>query len=417
MSGRGTRQEGERGFRRDRGGGSAVRSRLTAATAWVPITLTVLLVLTATVILWPGPFDLLTDPWIIAAGVFAACGALIVSRRAKHPIGWLFSGYGLLTSAGLVGLSLAEVWSRAGSISSAAGAEAVGYALATVAVLAIPAALLRFPDGSLPSSSWRWASWTVALAAGIGGTAALINGGWGGDNEQAIAVSPLYTSTEPWGEIASQLFFPLMSLTMVVSGFSLIQRFRGARGVVRQQMKWLAFAAAYLAAAISVAALTGGTAELTKTWHVILVASAFASVPAGVAVAVLRYRLYDIDRVVNKTLVYGALTAVLVAGYAGGVLLMQSVLPLPEDSEIAVATSTLAMAALFRPLRASVQETVDRRFYRARYDAAHAIQDFGERLRQQTHLESLTSDLIGVTARTLQPAHASVWLKSSETAK
>lgn len=387
-----------------------MRRPTAAATAWGSIALTVSLWLTATVILWPGPFDLLTDPWIIAAGVFAGCGALIVSRRAKHPIGWLFTGYGLLTSAGLVCLSLAEVWSRAGSLSSAAWAEALGYALATVAVLAIPAALLRFPDGSLPSSSWRWASWTVALAAAIGGAAALMNGGWGGDNGQAIAVSPLYASTRPWGEIASQLFFPLMSFTMVVCGFSLIKRFRRAIGEVRQQMKWLAFAAAYLATAITVAALTGGTAELTKTWHVTLVASAFASVPAGVAVAVLRYRLYDIDRIINRTLVYGAVTAILIAGYAGGVLLIQSVLPLPEDSPAAVAASTLAMAALFGPLRNRVQEVVDRRFYRSRYDAAHAIETFGGRLRNEADLDSLTSDLLGVVGRTVQPEHASVWL-------
>jgi hypothetical protein len=139
-------------------------------------------------------------------------------------------------------------------------------------------------------------------------------------------------------------------------------------------------------------------------------AAALVALPIACGLAILKYRLYDIDRVVNKTLVYGALTAVLVAGYAAGVLVMQSVLPLPEDSEIAVATSTLAMAALFRPLRAGVQETVDRRFYRARYDAAHALESFGARLRYVTDLDSVSSDLLGAVRQTVHPAHASLWL-------
>jgi hypothetical protein len=168
-----------------------------AATAFMAIALTASLVLTAVIILWPGPFDLLTNPWIIASGVFAACGALIVSRRPKHPIGWLFTGYGLLTSAGLVCFSLAEEWFRSGDLSATAWADAVGNSLATVAVLAIPATLLRFPDGSLLSARWRWALWMVALAAGVGGTAALLNGGWGGDDTQAIVPSPLQAATGP----------------------------------------------------------------------------------------------------------------------------------------------------------------------------------------------------------------------------
>jgi hypothetical protein len=139
--------------------------------------------------------------------------------------------------------------------------------------------------------------------------------------------------------------------------------------------------------------------------------------PIACGLAILKYRLYDIDRVVNKTLVYGALTAVLVAGYAVGVLVMQSVLPLPEDSEVAVATSTLAMAALFRPLRARIQALVDRRFYRARYDASHTIDSFGARLRNETDLDSLITDLINVVSGTVHPAHASLWLREPETVK
>jgi hypothetical protein len=143
-------------------------------------------------------------------------------------------------------------------------------------------------------------------------------------------------------------------------------------------------------------------------------AGALFALPVTCGLAILKYRLYDIDRVVNKTLVYGALTAILVAGYAVGVLVMQSVLPLPEDSAIAVASSTLAMAALFRPLRTRIQDLVDRRFYRARYDAAHAIDRFGASLRIETNLESLSSRLIEVVTGTVQPAHASLWLRTPE---
>jgi hypothetical protein len=391
-----------------------VRGR-SQTSARMSIALTVFFFVTAVVILWPGPFDLLTDPWVIAAGVFAASGALIVSRRPRHPIGWLFTGYGLLVGAGLVCFSLAEVWFRSDSHLPAAWADVAGNILTTVSVLAIPAALLRFPDGSLPSERWKFASRTVVLAAAVGGAASLLNGGWGGDRNQALAVSPLRSFTEPWGDIASNLFYPLMFLTMIVSGVSLIMRFRRAQGEVRQQMKWLAVAAGYLSAAIAVAVSTGGTAELTEPWHVVLVASAFASVPAAVAVAVIRYRLYDIDRIINKTLVYGVVTAVLVAGYGGAVLLIQAVLPLPEDSPATVAASTLTMAALFGPLRRRTQDLVDSRFYRARYDAVHTIERFGARLRVETDLESLTSDLIGVVARTVRPAHASVWLRTPPT--
>jgi amino acid transporter len=183
-------------------------------------------------------------------------------------------------------------------------------------------------------------------------------------------------------------------------------------------MKWFVYAVALFPLLFVAAQMLSSIFPTEEDWASFLVVmGGLLLIPVSMGMSILRYRLYDIDRVVNKTLVYAALTAVLVAGYAAGVLLMQSVLPLPEDSEIVIATSTLAMAALFRPLRARVQVTVDRRFYRARYDAAHAIQDFGERLRQQTNLDSLTSDLIGVTARTVQPAHASVWLRTSETAK
>jgi hypothetical protein len=381
--------------------------------AWGAVAVTALLVIGAGVILWPGPLDLFTDPWILAAGVFAACGTLIVTRRPTHPIGWAFSLYGLLVGAALVFFALGIVWSDAARPTAAGWSEAIGNALATAAVLAIPAALLRFPDGSLPSRGWRWASWAVGATATLGATAAVLNGGWGGDAGQAIEASPLRSATQPWGDIASQAFYSMMFVTMGVSGASLIMRFRHARGEARQQMKWLAMAAAYLVASLILALAVAGTAELGHPALVVLLASAFASIPAAVAVAVLRHGLYDIDRIINRTIVYTLVTGSLVAVYAGTVFVAGTV-AVGRDDNLTVAAATLVAAAVFRPVLRRVQGFVDRRFYRHKYDAQLTIDEFGSRLREETDLDELTDDLVGVVRATMQPSHVSVWLRRAE---
>jgi hypothetical protein len=405
----------------DAGGGQAVtgpgpRTRhpaVAVAVAWATVAVTVLLAITAGVILWPGPLDLFTDPWMLAAGVFAACGTLIVTRRPTHPIGWAFSLYGLLVSAALVSFALAIVWSEAGRATAAGWGEAIGNAIATLAVVAIPAALLRFPDGSLLSRGWRWASWAIGATAALGATAAVLNGGWGGDAEQAIEASPLRSATQPWGDIASQAFYSMMFVTMALSGASLIMRFRHARGEARQQMKWLAMAAAYLVATLILALAVSGTAELDHPALIVLLASAFASIPAAVAVAVLRHGLYDIDRIINRTIVYTLVTGSLVAVYAGTVFVAGTV-AVGRDDNLTVAAATLVAAAVFRPVLRRVQGFVDRRFYRHKYDAQKTIDAFGTRLRQETDLNELTDDLVGVVRTTMQPSHISVWLKHTE---
>jgi hypothetical protein len=401
------------------GGGQAVtipgpRTRHAAlAVAWGTVATTVLLTTTAAIILWPGPLDLLTDPWILAAGVSAACGTLIVTRRPTHPIGWAFSLYGLLISAVLVPFALGIAWSDAARATAAGWSEAIGNAIATVAVLAIPAALLRFPDGSLPSPPWRWASWAIGATATLGATAALLNGGWGGDAGQAIEVSPLRSATQPWGDIASQGFYSMMFVTMAASGASLIMRFRHARGEARQQMKWLAMAAAYLVAALILAFAVAGTDEIDHPALVVLLASAFASIPAAVAVAVLKHGLYDIDRIINRTIVYVLVTGSLVAVYAGTVFVAGTV-AVGRDDNLTVAAATLVAAAVFRPVLRRVQGFVDRRFYRHKYDAQKTIDAFGSRLREETDLDELADDLVRVVRTTMQPAHVSLWLKRVE---
>ena len=336
-------------------------------------------------------------------------GSFVAARRPRNPLGWILCAVGLSNA-----LSWFAGWYAAYGITTAPGSLvaprlAVWFgSWAWVLLLTLPGTFLflLFPDGHLPSPRWRWFARTVAgIIAGI------------------VLISML----TPWealgfpvrnpiglgflGSVAEGLVGALLlaaGLSMVVCLISLLVRFRGSKGALRQQLKCVGFGALMLASGTALDFL------LPEPLDLLAVEVGTVMFVASFVFAILRYRLYDIDRIISRTLAYGVLTAILVGGYSLVVLALQSILPLPEDSPLVVAVSTLGVVAAFGPLRTRVQSAVDRRFNRSRYDAEHTIAEFGGRLRSEVELESLTEDLAGVVRATMQPLHVSVWLRGNE---
>ena len=330
---------------------------------------------------------------------FATVGALVTSRQPRNPIGWILLGAGFAFTMG--------------GLSEGAGTTLLTWIGTWIFIAgmgpAITFGLLLFPDGGLPSPRWRpvarLAAAAVALfVVGIG----LEPGRFEGTRiENAFgldAVPGLPGAMATAGAIA-------LALAIAGSIASLFARFRRACSIERQQLKWLTYAAAILGVALLAASVVGAVVEGERGVDLtnLIVTLGLAAVPVAMGIAILRHRLYDIDVVINRTLVYGALTATLAAAYLGSVLLIGLAV---GDSDVAVAASTLAVAALFRPARARIQAAVDRRFYRRRYDAAHTLETFSTRLRDELDLEALGADLRGVVRDTVQPAHVSLWLRS-----
>jgi hypothetical protein len=346
----------------------------------------------------------------VAAGSAATVGAVVASRRPHHPVGWLLLGLGLsLTMWGL-----AFGYTRYGLVARPGALPAAGY-LAGFANGAIfinlsltGFVLLLTPTGSLPSPRWRW--WARVQVAAL--VVAFLT--------SALAPMPLYPE---YPEIGNPLgvaalddgpltaAFPVGAL-LILAGLmagagSLLSRFRRAHGLERLQLRWLAVGAALAAAALLVAltALVVGDSIILQA----AVGMCVALLPLATGAAILRYRLYDLDRIISRTLAYGLLTVLLGLGYAGVVLGLGRLLP--QGSSLAVAAATLAVAALFQPLRRRVQAAVNRRFNRRRYDAARIIEAFAARLRDQVDLDALHTELLAVVDQTMQPTRTSLWLR------
>jgi hypothetical protein len=345
--------------------------------------------------------------------VFGGAGVLIASRQPDNAIGWIFLGAAVGAGLGSLAGSYADSWVDSGTGSAALGRTAAWYSnLGWIPFILLPSTflLLLFPDGRLLSPRWRPAAWWAGLSiAGVFVTSAL----------QAGRLEDYPQIRNPFGVDSAVIDalggLALLSVTLVImaSALSLILRFRRAGREQRQQVKWLAFAGAIVAVTFALAIVAYDTVGSTVANSAIMLS--VLGLPTATCVAILRYRLYDIDVVINRTLVYGALTATLAAAYLGSVLLLQVVLSgVTGGSGLAVAASTLAVAALFRPARARIQEGVDRRFYRRKYDARRTLDGFSARLRDEVDLETLRAELGSVVHETLQPAHVSLWLRAPE---
>ena len=357
-------------------------------------------------------FDLLA---MIPGLVTPTVGALVVSRQPRNPVGWIFCVAGLLLplSGVLEGIGLHALESHPGSLLGALAAWASIWMFAPVLVLLGPIFFLLFPDGRPLSPRWRPLLWLSGFAL-FGVTV----GQW--FHPGALGTDPFEKLRNPVGiqaaagvsGVVTGLGFLALLLAVLGAATSVVLRFRRSRGVVRQQMKWLAMSGVVFALAVLFASVLFQLGYHDAGNDPILVA--LASVPIFAGEAMLRRRLYDIDVVINRALVYGALTAILAAVYLACVLLLQLALdPITSGSSLAVAVSTLTVAALFRPARARIQGVVDRRFYRRKYDAARTLELFSARLREQVDLEALGGELRAVVAETMQPRHVSLWLRKA----
>ena len=331
---------------------------------------------------------------------FAIVGALIVTRRPRHPIGWIYTASGLLIGLALFSVEYSRLARQLFLPFAPVGDAIFGVAFFAGFLLPITFGLLLFPDGHLPSRGWRAAVLiTVIGYLGIVGV-------------NALAERPEYEALHTAAGFGA-LAVPAAILASVAS---LILRWRRAVGVERQQLKWVGAAALLLGLDLVAALLLISFGAIPTSGGItfVLLATGIALVPVAACVAILRYRLYDIDVLIRRTLVYGATTLTLAVLFFGGVLLIQALLrPFTQGNELAVAASTLVSLALFQPLRRRVQATVDRRFYRSRYDATRILDEFGIRLRDEVDLDAVRASLLGAVEQTLQPAHASVRLRET----
>lgn len=271
--------------------------------------------------------------------------------------------------------------------------------------------MIYFPDGLLPSPRWRWvrpALWATGVLAVL---APLANGGWGGDETTAITENPLREPLHPLGEILAVAFGVAVFVTVSTACAAVIVRFRRSEGIARQQTKWLAFAALLQVIWFPIElAITGSVASSRAV--AVIGSLVFTLSLVAIVVAVLRFRLYEVDRIISRTVSYSLVVALVVGIFFGSVTLLTSLLP--TDSSLAVAGSTLAVAALFNPARKRIQDWVDRRFNRSRYQGQQVVAWFTSELRDQTDVDQLTAGLSNVVQETLHPVGLGIWISNRD---
>ena len=367
----------------------------------------------------PAPNDLFGGvaglSFVIVSLAFATVGAIVASRLPANPIGWIFCVTGVATAVGQVSYQYANLGLHAPSEPLAGSAAAAWLSGVTTPIVSAMFVLsvLFFPDGRLPSRRSRLVVATTSI-----GIASIVLA-------SALAPGPLYGRfaevSNPFGVAGAGSLTEAMDAVgwllvwggLVLATVAASLRLRRSHGVERQQLKWVLTVGAVVATTtIAVMGSWFVWPEGSLQLRMAVIGVSFSLFPAGVGIAILRYRLYDIDVVINRALVYGGLTATLAAMYLASVLLLQLALsPVTADNGLAIAASTLAVAALFRPARRRIQLAVDRRFYRQKYDAARTLEQFGVYLRDEVDLEALATALRRVVGETMRPQHVSLWLR------
>jgi hypothetical protein len=357
---------------------------------------------------------------------FPLVGLMILVRQPRNRIGWVLEGVGLAWTLP----SLLDVYAYYGLVIAPGAVPRPDVAAAlnegswSLGILMMGVFLiLLFPDGHLLGPRWRVVAWLGAAAAVVVPAVIALAPGTLEEAPVSGLVNPLSAGPfEPVVLAISVVALPLVPICLVASAVSLALRFRRSSGVQREQIKWLSTAGGLVAVLFAVTLTSTFAAEFAGSGspevlplpiRVLQEGSilSFVLLPLAIGAAILRFRLFDIDLVINRALVYGSLTALLAGIYLGLVLLLQLVLrPLTEQSDLAVAVSTLAVAGVFGPARRSIQALVDRRFYRRRYDAALTLDAFAGRLRHQVDLDAVGADLLAAVRETVQPTHATIWL-------
>ena len=349
---------------------------------------------------------------LVGFSAFMVVGALIVAHRPGNAIGWLFSAIALLAFTGQLASEYATYAyaTRPGSLPGATLAAWYGsWPWWLVVALTLVFTPLLFPTGRLLSPRWRPVAWLAGVTTAVLTALTSLRTELGTVEDQVVA-NPIGVAAvgNPEKSPMIPVLIVLLGVLATAAVGSLVLRFRRSRGEERQQLKWFTYASALLP-------LAGLDDFLPAPVGDLLFGVPIVFLPVAAGIAILRHRLYDIDRLINRTLVYGSLTAILGLVYTGVVLILGQVFGgVTEDPPSwAVAGATLAVAALFQPARRRIQEVVDRRFNRRKYDAAETIDTFGARLRDQVDLDTLSTELLAVVDQTMQPTRVVLWLRPS----
>jgi hypothetical protein len=400
--------------------------RAATTLAWglcaLSLTLTVLgLVLLALILTQPNTHTY--DTWLdntLNAVFYSTVGALVASRRPENLVGWLLCLFALSESVQLFGAEYAiyALLSRPNSLPAGEAMAWTSYWILPVIIGLSVFYLLLFPTGLLPSRGWRPLVWLTVAFVFVG----VISGAFSTGPVEGLGPIRNPLGIDGFPNVYGAVLDIMAPVLLVAAAASVFMRLRYAIGVESQQIKWFAYAAAATVIGLFLAYVIPTVID-TPLWferagYAVLIA-VIPAIPISIGIAILRYRLYDIDIIINRTLVYGSLTVTLVALYFGGIVVLQRVFVVltGQQSTLAVVASTLLIAALFTPLRRRIQSFIDRRFYRSKYDARKTLEAFSAGLREETDLDALSDDLVGVVRETMQPAHVSLWLRPEKALK